>query len=124
MNSLQGFKALVLSQLLVGALGTAVLTVGWDSQLGASFGIGAGLMLLNVVLLGWGWWRILEKKSIAWTVVIIVIKYAVLLSTIVFLSRTDWFHAMPAGLGIFSFILAALAAAVWSENLSGINKEG
>lgn len=102
-------------QLLVGA-GFA-LAGGWlsDLQLGASIAFGAGLMLFNLIVLGWSWQRLIAKKSIAWTVGIIVIKYAVLLGSIVYLSRLEWFRPLGAGLGISSFVFAVLVLAVKSR---------
>ena len=103
---------LALIQLLAGA-GAAALAWWLDGfQLGASIAFGAGLMLFNVVVLGWSWRRLIAKKSIAWTVGIIVIKYAVLLGSIVFLARLEWFRPLGAGLGIASFVFAALVLAV------------
>lgn len=119
MTTLQGLKHLIGIQLALGLILTAIATAVFGLHRGASFAAGSGLMTLNIALLGWSWWRILEKKSIAWTVGIIVIKYAVLLSTIVFLSRTSWFDAVAAGLGVFSFVLAALASAIISGRKEG-----
>ncbi len=65
-------------------------------------------MGLNVVLLGWSWARLLQKKSIAWTVMIIVIKYAVLLGSIYILAQESWFMPLGVALGIGSFVMAAL----------------
>ena len=80
-------------------------------QLGASIAVGAGLMLFNVIILGWSWHRLIAKKSIAWTVMIIVIKYAVLLGSIFYLARMNWFSLLGAGVGISSFMMAALILA-------------
>lgn len=96
-------------------MGVAFALLGWwlvDFQLGASIGFGAALMLVNVIILGWSWQRLIGKKSIAWTGGIIVIKYAVLLGSIVYLSRLEWFRPLGAGLGIASFVFAALVLAV------------
>lgn len=92
---------------LVSALGYAI----GGFQLGASLGIGAGLMLFNVIGIGWIWQRLMMKKSIAWTLLIIVIKYAVLLGSIFYLARQEWFSSLGAGLGISSFVIAALVMA-------------
>lgn len=115
-------KALTVSdlafyQLLTGAVLAGIGVYFESVQLGASIAIGASLMLFNVIILGWSWHRLLAKKSIAWTVGIIVIKYAVLLGSIVYLARLDWFRPIGAGIGIASFILAALVLAVRSKIL-------
>lgn len=96
---------------LVSLFGTAVAwaVLGFDQ--GASFFVGAAMMGLNGTLLAWTWWRILEQKTIAWTALVIVIKYAVLLSSIWILTRTAWFHWVVAGVGISSL---ALSVVIWS----------
>jgi hypothetical protein len=99
------------------ALGTVISLLGFwigGLQLGASIAIGSGLMLFNLIGLGWSWQRLMidPKKSIAWTLVIIVIKYAVLLGSIFVLAREPWFSSLGAGLGISSFVLAALIMAL------------
>lgn len=111
----QNLKLLALAQLLVGAFFSLVLGFFGSLQLGASFAMGAGLMLLNVGLLAWVWWRILTQKTIAWTLIVIVIKYAVVLGTIYDLARREWFNPVGAGLGIASFIIAALVTALLLE---------
>lgn len=109
------FKFLALLQFLVGGALTGVVTYGWGIQLGASFAIGALLMLTNVSAIAWTSWRLLSQKSIAWTSLIIVIKYAVLLGSIVVLAKTSWFSSLGAGLGVTSFLIAALLLAIFSQ---------
>lgn len=87
------------------SLGVASL---WTPHHGASFAVGSGLMMANFALLAWIWGRLIAKKSIAWTTVIIVIKYTVLLGAIFFLTQVAWFHVVSAGFGMVSFVLAAL----------------
>ncbi len=107
----------VLSALAIGALGTPYHA--------ASFAVGAGLMAFNVALLGWTWSRLFEKKSIAWTLLVIVIKYAILISSVFILSRTNWFSPLWMALGIASFILALVIYAVKkSLNRNHGEKEG
>lgn len=113
-----GLKRLLALQLIVGIVIAAAIAATGGAQLGVSFAVGALLMVFNVAILGWAWNRILEKKSIAWTSGIIVIKYAVLLSSIVLLSRRPDFNAVAAGLGIGSFVIAAVIAAM------SVKKEG
>lgn len=108
----QNLKILALLQAAVGLV--AALAVGWLStpERGVSFAVGAGLMLANLLVLAWTSWRALAKKSIAWTSLIIVLKYAVLLGSIWYLSRTSWFNSLWAGLGVTTFVIAALIAAI------------
>lgn len=114
-----GLRRLLTLQLVVGAVLTGAAAGFAGIQPAVSFAAGALLMVLNVAVLGWAWNRILEKKSIAWTSGIIVIKYAVVLSSIVLLSRRPEFHAVAAGLGIGSFVIAAVIAALASETREG-----
>lgn len=101
-------KNLLAMQFLLGAVLTAAVYSGFGSQLGASFAIGAVIMLGNLLMLAWMWSRILEQKSIARTVVIIVVKYTVLLGAIFILTHKTWFHVLGAGLGMATFIMTAL----------------
>jgi hypothetical protein len=112
---LPGFKTLAASQIAVGAAFSLLLAWLWNPSLGASFAVGALLMLTNMLLIAWTLWRLLMKKSIAWTSLIIVIKYAVLFGSIVLVARASWFSSLGAGLGITSFLIAALLAAIVSQ---------
>lgn len=103
---------MAVTQLAVAILIGGAIAAIWGVSLGASFVVGAALMLANLGLIAWSSWRLLTKKSIAWTVLIIVIKYAVLLGSIVFFARTDWFSSLGAGLGVASFLIAILIAAL------------
>ena len=109
---LSSLKLLVTLQLVSGLVLSLFVGWFWGFGLGASFAIGSALMLVNLLLLAWSTWRMLEKKPIAWTLIIIVIKYAVLLGSIVILARQSWFDSMGAGLGIASFLIAILALAL------------
>jgi hypothetical protein len=101
-------KSLIATQFALGAAFTAAVTAFGGPQLGASFGAGALLMLGNLLVLAWFWSRILAKKSFAWTVVIIVVKYTLLLGAIFYLTQTAWFHVLSGGLGMATFIMTAL----------------
>jgi hypothetical protein len=90
-------------------------------QLGASSMVGVLRMAFTLAVMGWSVHRLLEKKSIAWTVSIIVIKYAVLLGSIYILTSKSWFIALGYGIGLTSFVLALLVFAVfehWTEEVS------
>ena len=80
-------------------------------QLAASFAVGASLMLGNLLALAWSTWRVLAKKPVASTVLIIVSKYALLLGSVFYFARMPWFSSAGAGLGIASFMLAILGSA-------------
>lgn len=108
-------KTLALLQLLTGTALSLAVALIWDAQLGASFAIGCALMVLIVTFLVTTTWLTVAKKSIAWSVLVIVIKYPVLLGSIVFLTQTNWFRPVAAGLGVCSFLIAVLALAVLQE---------
>lgn len=108
----QNLRTLLALQVGIGLGLGALVTYFWDLQLGASFVVGAGMMIANLALLAWSSWRLIAKKSIAWTVMIIVIKYAVLLGSVVFFARASWFNSFGAGLGVTSFVIAALVFAI------------
>lgn len=77
--------------------------------------IGVLSMGFTLTVIGWTIHRMLEKKSIAWTVSIIVIKYAVLLGSIYILTSKSWFLALGYGIGLASFVMAALVFAVFEQ---------
>ena len=121
-HPLRQIKILAIWQLILGTALSAVAGAVGGGPAGASFAIGVLLGLGNLLALAWGWWRLLTEKPVAWTVVLIVIKYAVLLSSIFYFARTGWFETVPAGLGIASFVLPALGLAVFyreSESTGG-----
>lgn len=101
-------KTLIATQFALGAALTAIVWWLFGPQLGASFGVGAALMLGNLLVLAWFWSRILAKKSFALTVVIIVVKYTFLLGAIFVLTQTAWFHVLSGGLGMATLIMTAL----------------
>lgn len=119
---IQTFSIKQLGFLQLGIGMVLALVAGWIGgiQLAASTVVGVFLMVLNVTVLGWSWQRLLEKKSIAWTVLVIVIKYAVLLGSIYILGKTQWFSVLGAGIGVASLVLAALVfAAIDDRKVSG-----
>lgn len=93
-----------------------ILTVGiclvvWlisGPSLSASIGIGAFAMSASVIVMAWTTWRLMAQKTIALTVALIVIKYAVLLVSLYYLTQTHWLNPLGVVLGVFSFMLAAL----------------
>lgn len=101
-------RKLLTFQLLLGSAFTAAVAAVAGFQPGASFGLGSVIMFANLILLAWVWNRLIEKKAIAWTALIIVIKYTVLLGAIYFLTQAAWFHVLSAGLGMVTFVLTAL----------------
>ena len=58
--------------------------------------------------MAWSVWRLLNQKTIALTITVIVIKYAVLLASLYYLAQCDWLQPLGVVMGVFSFTLAAL----------------
>ena len=116
------FKRLAIAQVLIGVFGAAGFAAVYGPASGASFLVGTLIMLTTVVSLAWIGWRVFTQKSVAWTVVGIISKYAVLLGSIYSLTRTAWFNVAAGGLGIASFVIPALVTAVLTpekESLRG-----
>lgn len=112
---LRNLSHLAFIQAVIGLIGALGIGYQWGFHPSASFMAGVALMLGNMIGIGWAWWRVITQKTIAWTVLIIVIKYAVLLSSIYYLGREPWFDVALAGLGITSFLVAVLIWAVTSK---------
>ncbi len=102
-------RNLLTFQIFFGLMCMGLVMLLGNFQLGASFGLGSLLMLLNLVFLSWVWNRLIDKKAIAWTALLIVIKYTVLLGAIFLLTQKAWFHVLSAGLGMVTFIGTCLA---------------
>lgn len=105
-------KTLLKVHAIVGTLLSLAVSAFDTPYHGASFALGSGLMGFNLLILAWTWARVFDKKSIAWTVVIIVIKYAFLLGSIVILSRMRWFEPLWVAFGIASFLVSISLNAV------------
>ncbi len=103
-------KYMAIFQAIIVLIAGGGLWISGRPQLAASFAVGAGLMLGNLMALAWSTWRVLAKKPVASTVLIIVIKYALLLGSVFYFARMPWFSSAGAGLGIASFMLAILGS--------------
>lgn len=112
---IRSLTAIAFYQLAILVIVAGGLYAYGQSQLAASFAYGALLMLINMTGIVWSWWRILGKKPVALTILIIVIKYALLLSSMFYCVQAGWFNALGAGLGVASFALAILGAAIHTE---------
>lgn len=111
-QSLPSLKLLVLTQVFLTLLFSAGGYLLGGQYLAASIGLGGGVMVLNLGVVAWVWRGNFDKKSIAWTSLVIVIKYAVLLASMMLLLQTEWFLPLGAGLGVASFALTALIFAL------------
>jgi predicted RND superfamily exporter protein len=87
-----------------------------DRQQTLPFLAGAALISLNFVLLGALWHRILEKKSVAMTLGLVVIKYAIL-GAVLFIFIKDWkLPLLPLFAGLSSIGVSFLITAVLSQS--------
>lgn len=105
-------KFLIVFQLLVSVLGAAALAHLAGAPAAKAYGLGAGLMLLNLVglVLSWPW--ILAKKLVALSVGVIVLKFAIL-GSIVYVAvikhavHLGWFAA-----GLATVVLTIVVTAL------------
>lgn len=111
-TTLNSLKSMAIFQLAIILVAGGGMAAAGHSQLAASFAVGAGLMLGNLLALAWSSWRMLAKKPVASTVLIIVIKYALLLGSVFYFTRMSWFSSLGAGCGIASFMLAIFGSAL------------
>ena len=87
MTPLRQIRWLLAYQVAVGAAGTMIFGLSAGRERAASFAAGATLALFGVGLLAWAGWRVFAQKSVARTVAIIISKYAILLTSIFYLTR-------------------------------------
>ena len=81
----------------------------------ASFAVGAGLVFLNVVLLAWAGSRLMQKKRLALSILVIVFKYAILGAILYKILKTTWVQPMWFCAGVGTLMLASLAMALDNE---------
>ncbi|MNL40402.1 hypothetical protein D3C87_1627470 [compost metagenome] len=110
-------KKLTFIQFVLTAVLVPILAVFIARHQIISFSAGAGVILINFLLLGWGWGLIFRKKLIALSVGIIVFKYAILGIIIFRIVKQPWMEPLWFCLGIASFVLTSLIYSL-SEALS------
>ena len=103
-------KRLLGLHLFIMTLGFSGLYLGGLTQGAISFSVGSGVIFLDLAILGWCWRNILHKKLIALAILVIVLKYAFLVSVI------DW-ALTDAGLsaGWFCVGLATILTTVLAQ---------
>ena len=119
---LLSFKRLCLIHLLLTVLICFWAAVFGSLSLTASIAVGALVMLTSVVTMAWSTWRLMTQKTFALTAGIIVIKYAVLLGSLYYLSTTDWLRPLGVVAGVFSFMIAALIYAALEHKQKETNQ--
>ncbi len=92
------------------AMGT-ILLFGTKAQ-AVAFLVGTTIALVNILLLYFSWKRILQKKSVALSVGVIVIKYATLGFIIYQMATKNLFLLEWVCVGIGTLLVSALATAV------------
>jgi hypothetical protein len=107
----QSLKQFMIVHVLVTLLLAGGFALYGNARLSASVAAGSGLLLFSVASLAWVWWRVLNQKTVAWTTLIIVIKYAVLLASLYFFTRTDGLDVIGLGIGVGCFMISAL---IWA----------
>jgi hypothetical protein len=102
------FKAVLGMQAIVAMLLAAAIALFWPQEW-LPFAIGWGIGIVNFLLLGLVWRRVLDKKPVATTLGLIVIKYSILigvLHTVV----TRWKVPLPfMFMGFGAIVLGFLA---------------
>lgn len=76
-----------------------------------SFALGSFISIFNVVAIYFSWSRILNKKSIALAIGVIVIKYAILTSLIYYLASSGRIALVSFAMGVASLVVVGV---VWA----------
>jgi hypothetical protein len=120
---LSQLKLFTVIQLAITLLGALVLAEGRDTASAASFAIGSGIVLFNVLSLGFVISRVIQKKLIALSVTIIVFKYALLGIIIYKLLGLAWVDRIWLCVGLASLVVSALFFASISSNSDDDSEE-
>jgi hypothetical protein len=99
-------KSFYLTQLLIGLVGGTALTVLYDTNSATAFFVGVIVASINVVFVQYVWGRILGKKSVAWTLFVIVFKYTLLGTTLYFVAARGLLPIGWFSLGLGTILLS------------------
>ena len=99
-------------QLVVTLLLAVAFSAFGTAQQALSCLSGGLLIWINWHFLGWSWWRILTKKSIALGASVIVLKYAILGIALIVVVRQPWLEILPLVVGISGLIPTILLYAI------------
>lgn len=105
-------KIIILTQLLVLILGSLVVSFYTGAEETRGYAIGAGLILINFVVMGISWGQIFKKKYIALSILAIVSKYAILAAILYYLVKHLRVSLLWFSLGIGSFVMSAVIYAL------------
>ncbi len=94
------------TQIAVGLFGAIGLyfSVGLDAAV--AFFVGVSLASINVLFVQYVWSRILGKKSVAWTLFVIVFKYTLLGTILYLVAARDWLPIEWFSLGLATILLS------------------
>ncbi len=101
-------RLFIIIQLAVTLIGSLILAEGRDNQSAASFALGSGVVLFNVISLAFTYSRMIQKKLIALSLFIIVFKYAILGIIIYKLLSIAWVDRIWLCVGLSSLVVSAL----------------
>jgi len=106
--TLSHLKLFFIIQIAITAIGSIVLLEGRNAESAASFAIGSGIILVNVLSLAFVFSRVIQKKLIALSISIIVFKYAILGIIIYKLLSLSWVDRIWLCAGLASLVVSAL----------------
>jgi hypothetical protein len=101
-------KLFIIIQAAVTVLGAIVLGEGRGAESAASFAIGSGIVLANVMSLAFVFQKLIQKKLIALSLSIIVFKYAILGIIIYKLLSLPWVDRLWLCVGLASLVVSSL----------------
>lgn len=109
-------RTAILIQGLISILGSAVLLFS-STQHAASYFSGSILIFLNLLLLTWVWNKVLQKKLIALSALIIVFKYAIFAVVIYKITSLAWLHYAWFCVGLSTLIITVLVLALLGSRI-------
>lgn len=101
-------KIFLLIQLVLAAVGGLVLLEVRDGSAAASYAIGSSMILVNVGILAFVWFFMIQKKLIALSLTIIVFKYAILGVIIYKLLSYSWLNEGWFCVGLGTLVITTL----------------
>jgi hypothetical protein len=102
------FRIFAVIQAVILIVGSLVLAELGNPMGAASFALGCGFVLINVLLTAFLWSRLFQKKLVALSVTIIVFKYAILGIIIYKLLTVAWVNTLWLCVGLGSLVVSAL----------------
>lgn len=108
-------KKVVLTHLAFGAVGTFIVWGGWETLPALSFLVGVFVSLLSLVSTGY-FVRLMLQKSVAQSVAVIVVKYALLFGIIFVCFKRFGLMPMWFALGICVFVATVAVSPMHISN--------